>query len=97
MLPLAEKPTMCRNLNICNHCADYVLVGDMVNAEMKSHLDTHFSSGAAFPDESVWRDQYKKVASRLLAMLHLRPPESTVKRMTGTEREVVPAFTEGRN
>ena len=94
-LPQNLKPTMCRNLNICNHCADYVLVGDMVNAEMKSHLDTHFSSGAAFPDEAVWRDQYKKIASRILAMDHLHPPVSTVQRIAGTDREVVAAFTEG--
>ena len=44
---------------------------------------------------TVWRDQYKKITSRLLAMQHLRPPVSTVQRMAGREREVVPAFTEG--
>ena len=95
-LPQADKPTMCRNLNICYHCANYILVGDAVNIEMKSLLDAHFTLGAEFPDEAVWRDQYKKIASRLLAMQHLRPSEvSTVARMAGTERGVVAAFAEG--
>ena len=95
-LPQNLKTTMCRNLRICNHCANYILVGDVVNTEMKSLLNTHFSSNAKFPDEPVWRLQYKKITSRLLAMQHLRPPVSTVQRMVGREREVVPAFTEGR-
>ena len=94
-LPHNLKPTMCRNLKICNHCADYLLVGDVVNTEMKSLLDAQFSSSAEFADEAVWRDQYKKIVSRLLAMQHLRPPVSTVQRMAGREREVVPALTEG--
>ena len=93
-LPQNLKQTMCRHLNICNHCAEYILVGDL-NSGMKSLVDKHFSSGAAFPDEPVWRDQYKKVTSRILAMQHLRPPVSTVSRMAGTEKVVVPAFTEG--
>merc|ERR1712218_172107 len=93
-LPQADKPTMCRNMKICNHCADYILVGDEVNIWMKSILDSHFSSNAEFADESVWRDQYKKIASRILAMEHLRPSVSTVQRIAGTEKEVVAAFTE---
>ena len=93
-LPQNLKTTMCRNLKICNHCADYILVENVVNTEMKSHLNTHFSSSTEFPDIAV-RDQYKKMTSRLLAMQHLRPPVSTVQRMTGREKEVVAAFTEG--
>ena len=96
-LPQADKPTMCRNMKICNHCADYILVGDEVNTGMKSILDRHFSTAGEFADESVWRDQYKKIASRILAMEHLRPSVSTVQRMAGTEKEVVAAFTEGGN
>ena len=96
-LPQADKPTMCRNMKICNHCADYILVGDEVNTGMKSILDRHFSTAGEFADESVWRDQYKKIASRILAMEHLRPSVSTVQRMAGTEREVVAAFTEDGN
>ena len=96
-LPQADKPTMCRNMKICNHCADYILVGDEVNTGMKSMLDSHFSAAGEFPDESVWRDQYKKIASRILAMEHLRTSVSTVQRMAGTEREVVAAFTEDGN
>ena len=94
-LPQADIPTMCRNLKICNHCANFILVGNVVNAEMKSILNTHFSSSTEFADVAVWRDQYKKMTSRLLAMQHLRPPVSTVQRMAGRDREVVPAFTEG--
>ena len=95
-LKQGDKPTMLRDLDICNHCADYILVGDVVNTEMKSLLDAQFTLGAEFPDEAVWRDQYKKIASRLLAMQHLRPSEvSTVARMAGTERGVVAAFAEG--
>ena len=56
-LPQADKPTMCGNLKICNHCADYILVGNVVNTEMKSHLNTHFSSSTEFPDVAVLRDQ----------------------------------------
>ena len=94
-LPHNLKHNLCRNLKICNHCANYLFVGDLVNTEMKSLLDAQFSLSAEFPDKAVWRDQYKKIVSRLLAMQHLRPPLSTVARMAGREREVVAAFTEG--
>ena len=95
-LPQNLKQTMCRNLNICNDCANYIIVGNVVNNEMKSLLNTHFSSSAEFPDEVVWRLQYKEIASRLLAMQHLSSSQvSTVARIAGTEREVVPSFTEG--
>ena len=94
-LPQNLKQTMCRSLNICNDCANYIIVGNVVNNEMKSLLNTHFSLSTEFGDVAVWRDQYKKMTSRLLAMQHLRPPVSTVQRMAGREREVVPAFTEG--
>ena len=87
---------LCRNLKICNHCANFILVGGGANTEMKSLLDAQFTLGAEFPDVAVWRVQYKKIVSRLLAMQHLRPPVSTVQRMAGTEREVVAAFAEGR-
>merc|ERR1711863_139647 len=33
-LPQDDKPTMCRNMKICNHCDDYILVGDEVNTGM---------------------------------------------------------------
>ena len=89
-----QKKTMCRNMKICPHCADFILVGDF-NNEMKSNLDMHFSSSRVFRDELVWRDQYKQIASRLLAMEHLGSPVTTVKRMAGREMEVVAAFTEG--
>ena len=92
-LPQNLKPTMCRNMKICNHCADYILVGDEVNTGMKSHLNSHFSAYAEFADESVLLDQYKKIASRLLAMEHLRPPVSTVQRIAGTEKEVLAGFS----
>ena len=92
-LPQNLKPTMCRNMKLCNHCADYILVGDEVNTGMKFHLDSHFSAYAEFADESVLLDQYKKIASRLLAMEHLRPPVSTVQRIAGTEKEVLAGFS----
>ena len=92
-LPQNLKPTLCSNLNICDYCADFVLVGDL-HAPMKSLLDTSFAS--EFPDEAVWRDQYKKLTSRILAMQHMNSSNvSTVKRITGREGEVVAAFTEG--
>ena len=95
-LPQNLKPTMCRNQKICNHCADYLLVGDLVNTEMKSLLDAHFSLRPEFADVAVWRVQYKEIASRILAMQHLSSSQvSTVARMAGTEWGVVPAFTEG--
>ena len=84
---------MCSNLNICNYCADFLLVGDL-HAPMKSLLDSSFAS--EFQDEAVWRDQYKKLTSRILAMQHMDSSNiSTVKRITGWEGEVVAAFTEG--
>ena len=95
-LPQADKPTMCGNLKICNYCANYILVGNVVNTEMKSLLDAHFSLRLEFSDIAVWRVQYKEIASRILAMQHLSSSQvSTVSRIAGTEREVVSAFTEG--
>ena len=92
-LPQNLKPTLCSNLNICDYCADFVLVGDL-HAPMKSLLDTSFA--LEFPDEAVWRDQYKKLTSRILAMQHLNNSnDPTVKRITGRDSEVVAAFTEG--
>jgi len=92
-LPQNLKPTLCSNLNICDYCADFVLVGDL-HAPMKSLLDSSF--GSEFRDEAVWRDQYKKLTSRILAMQHMNSSNvSTVKRITGREDEVVAAFTEG--
>ena len=88
------KATMCRNMHICHYCADFILVGD-VNREMKSLLERHFPLGSESPDEAVWRKQYKELASRILAMEHLAPPMSMVKRITGRERKVVGGFTEG--
>merc|ERR1719278_781420 len=32
-LPQNLKTTMCRNLKICNHCAAYILVGNVMNTE----------------------------------------------------------------
>ena len=94
-LPQDLKQTMCGNLNICDHCAEYILVGEVRSSGMKPLLEKHFSLGSEFSDEAVWRDQYKKIASRILAMDHLHPPVSTVQRIAGTDREVVAAFTEG--
>ena len=92
-LPQNLKPTLCSNLNICDYCADFILVGDL-HAPIKSLLDDSFAS--EFPDEAVWRDQYKKLTSRILAMQHMDSSNvSTVKRITGREGEVVAAFTEG--
>ena len=89
----ANAVHLCSNLNACDYCADFVLVGDL-QAPMKSLLDTSFAS--EFPDEAIWRDQYKKLASRILAMQHMNISNvSTVKRITGREGEVVAAFTEG--
>ena len=89
----ANAVHLCSNLNACDYCADFVLVGDL-QAPMKSLLDTSFAS--EFPDEAVWRDQYKKLTSRILAMQHMNNYNvSTVKRITGREGEVVAAFTEG--
>ena len=93
-LPQNGKATMCKNMHVCNYCADFILVGD-VNREMKSLLETHFPLGSEYPDEPVWRRQYKELASRILAMEHLGPPMSMVKRITGRERKVVGGFTEG--
>ena len=93
-LPQDLKQTMCGNLNICDHCAEYILVGEVRSSGMKPLLEKHFSLGSEFLDEAVWRDQYKKIASRILAMDHLHPPVSTVQRIAGTDREVVAAFTE---
>ena len=94
-LPQDLKQTMCGNLNICDHCAEYILVGEVRSSGMKPLLEKHFTLGSEFSDEAVWRDQYKKIASRILAMDHLHPPVSTVQRIAGTDREVVAAFTEG--
>ena len=92
-LPQNLKPTLCSNLNICDYCADFVLVGDL-HAPMKSLLDTSFAS--EFPDEAVWRDRYKRLTSRILAMEHMNSSNvSIVRRITGREDEVVAAFTEG--
>ena len=85
---------MCKNMHICHYCANFILVGD-VNTEMKSLLDTLFPLGSESLDEVVWRKQYKELASRVLAMEHLGPPLSTVKRITGREKRVVGGFTEG--
>ena len=93
-LPQHLKGTMCRNMHICHYCADFILVGD-VNTEMKSLLEKHFPLGSESPDEAVWRKQYKELASRILAMEHLSPPMSMVKRITGREGKVVGGFTEG--
>jgi len=48
-LPQANKPTMCSNLNICNHCADFILVEGAVNTEMKFLLNRHFTSAQNAP------------------------------------------------
>ena len=93
-LPQNLKATMCNNMHICHYCADFILVGD-VNTEMKSMLEIHFPLGSEFLDETVWRKQYKDLASRILAMEHLGPPMSMVKRITGRERKVISGFTEG--
>ena len=47
-----------------------------------------------YSDEIVWRDQYKTIASRLLAFEHFTPPLTTVKRITGRESDIVSGFIE---
>ena len=87
------KLVMCRNLKICDHCADFILIGNL-HVPMKSLLDDSFLS--EYADKPVWQDQYTKLASRILSMQHLnRESISTVKRITGREKTVVAAFTEG--
>ena len=93
-LPSQFKQGLCTILKICKHCEDYILAGN-VKTGMKSLLERHFPLNSGLPDETVWRDQYKKITSRLLAMEHLRPSVSTVQRMAGTDRGVVAGFREG--
>ena len=55
-----------------------------------------FPPSFSFPDEAVWRSQYKKVTSRMLAMDHLiQHPIPDVQRITGRSDPIVAGYTEG--
>ena len=62
---------------------------------LKDLLDACFPPGSENQDESMWRTQYKDLAIRVLAMEHMTPPVGELKRITGTEKQVVAAFSEG--
>ena len=62
---------------------------------LKDLLDTSLPSGSVHQDESTWQTQYKNLAIRVLAMEHMTPPVGELKRIIGTEKEVVAAFSEG--
>ena len=62
------------------------------NDSFDSLLESCFDPNNVYPDETVWREQYKAIASRLLAFEHLTPPVTVVKRITGREDEIVPGF-----
>ena len=86
-----SKEKICKDLKICNHCAGYILAED---DSVKTFLESCFNPESMYSDETVWRDQYKTIASRLLAFEHLTPPVTTVKRITGREFEIVSGFIE---
>ena len=88
------KQKMCQRLKICDQCAKFILVGD-ISSMLKDLLDACFPSGSEHQDESMWRTQYKDLAIRVLAMEHMAPPVGELKRIIGTEKEVVAAFSEG--
>ena len=98
-LPPQLKPEVVRDLKICQSCSAYLLVGDMMVGDMKAPvetlLQTAFPPGSQFTDDWSWRRQYKAVTSRLLAMDHLIQPIPEVKRITGRNEDIVPAFTAG--
>ena len=83
------KEKICKDLKICDHCAGYILAE---NDSLDSLLESCFDPKNVYPDEAVWRAQYKAITSRLLAFEHLTPPMTTVKRITGRENELVPGF-----
>ena len=88
------KQKMCQRLKICDQCAKFILVGD-ISSILKDLLDSCLPSGSEHQDESTWRAQYKDLAIRLLAMEHMAPPVGELKRIIGTEKEVLAAFSEG--
>ena len=94
-----QKLTICQNLNICQACAQFIMVGNQhgnMEPALTSLLNPHFSTAPLYENTSMWR-QYQKLASRMLAMEHLTLPVSSVKRITGREEPVVSAFTDGKN
>ena len=93
-LPPHLKSEVVHDLKICPSCSAYLLVGPM-KVPMETLLQTAFPPGSNFPDELTWRDQYKGVTSRILAMDHLIQPIPEVQRITGRTEDFVPAFTEG--
>ena len=86
-----HKEKICKDLKICDYCAGYIMTDD---DSIDTLLESCFDSNNVHPDETVWRKQYKAIASRLLAFEHLTPPVTAVKRITGREDEVVPGFIE---
>ena len=93
-LSVALKAEIVRDFKICSDCSAYLLVGAMEPA-VDNLLKTTFFQGLEFRDEVVWRQQYKTLTSRLLAMDHLIQPIPEVQRITGRTQEIVPAFTSG--
>ena len=96
-LPETMKPEVVRDLKICSPCSAYLLVGDMGPA-MDTLLRNTFVPGNEFLDETGplgWRQQYKALTWRLLAMAHLIQPVPEVQRITGRTDPIVAAYTEG--
>ena len=91
-LPPHLKPEVVRDLKICPSCSDYLLVPPVVG-DMKAPVETLLQT--SFPDESVWRPQYKEVTWRLLAMDHLIQPIPEVQRITGRKDPILAGYTAG--
>ena len=101
-----QKTKLCQDLKICDACAEYVVVSDH-NGNLKSALESALRTSNAVSKKKRRKkekekkkkamDQYKRLTSRMLAMEHLTLPISSVKRITGQDNPVVPAFTEGLN
>ena len=93
-LPLHLKAEVVRDLGVCHSCSSYLLVGPM-KAPVENLVQNLFPPSSSFPDEAVWRSQYKAVTLRLLAMDHLVKPIPEVKRITGRTDPIVAGYTEG--
>ena len=93
-LPLHLKAEVVQDLGICHSCSSYLLVGPM-KTPVENLVQNLFPPSSSFPDEWVWRPQYKAVTSRLLAMDHLVKPIPHVERITGRRDPIVAGYTEG--
>ena len=72
-LPETMKPEVVPDLGICSPCSAYLLVGH-IGPTIGNLLKKIFVHGSNFQDEGGpkgWRQQYKTLTSRLLAMAHL--------------------------